>query len=45
MPTAVVTIRAHLDKYEKDFDAVVAFLMHYVNKQGPTPSIMAALVI
>ena len=28
LSTAVATVRAHPDKYEKDFDAVVAFLTH-----------------
>ena len=28
LSTAVAAVRAHPDKYEKDFDAVVAFLTH-----------------
>ena len=38
MSTAVAMTRAHPDKYEKDFDAVVAFLIQYIDKKAPTPS-------
>ena len=35
----------HPDKYEKDFDAVVAFLTQYINKRSQTPSVKAASVV
>ena len=35
LSTAVATVKAHPDKYEKDFDAVVAFLTQYMDKWGP----------
>ena len=35
--TAVAIVRAHPDKYKKDFDAVVAFLG--INKIALTPSV------
>ena len=39
LSTAVTTVRAHPDKYEKDFDAVVTFITQYINKRAPTPSV------
>ena len=30
--------------YRKDFDAVVTFLTHYINKRAPTPSVKVASV-
>ena len=44
LSTAVATIRAHPDKYDKDFDAVVAFLTQYIDKRAPTPSMKVASV-
>ena len=44
MSTAVATVRAHPDKYEKDFDAVVALLTQYIDKKAPTPSMKDASV-
>ena len=44
MSTAVTAARAHPDKYEKDFDAVVAFLTQYIDEKAPTPSIKVAPV-
>ena len=44
MSTAVATVRAHPDKYKKDFDAVVAFLTQYIDKKAPTPSVKVASV-
>ena len=44
MSTAVATVRAHLDKYEKDFDTVVAFLTQYIDKRAPTPCMKVASV-
>ena len=44
MSTAVAIVRAHTDKYEKDFDAVVAFLTHYIEKRALTPSMKIASV-
>ena len=37
--TAVTTLRAHPDRYEKDFDAVIAILAQYINKRAPTLSV------
>ena len=45
MSTAVATVMAHLDKYEKDFDADVFFLTQYIDKQGPTQSVKVAFDI
>ena len=33
--TAVVAVRVHPEKYEKDFDAVVSFITQYINKRAP----------
>ena len=41
---AVATVRAHPGKYEKDFDAVVAFLIQYIDKNALTPSMKVASV-
>ena len=38
MLTAGTTVKAHLDKYEKDFDEVIANLSQHVEKHGPTKS-------
>ena len=40
---AVTAVKAHADKYEKDFDAVVTFLTQYINKRWPTPSVEVAV--
>ena len=45
MSTAVATVRAHPDKYEKDFDAVVIFLTQYVDKRSPIPRVNVASVM
>ena len=34
--TAVAAVRAHSDKYKKDFDIVVAFLIQYSDKRAST---------
>ena len=39
MSTALATVRAQPDKYEKDFDTVVTFLTQYINKRGLIPSV------
>ena len=39
LSTAVAAVRAHPDKYEKDFDAAVAFLTQYIDKNAPTLSV------
>ena len=39
MSTAVATVRAHPNKYEKDFNTVVTFLTQYIDKKAPTPSL------
>ena len=44
LSTSVATVRAHPDKYEKDFNAVVTFLIHYINKRTPTLSVKVASV-
>ena len=44
MSTAVAAVRAHRDKYEKDFDAVFTFLIQYIDKKAPTPSVKVASV-
>ena len=44
MLTAVAAVRAHPDRYEKDFDAVVAFLTQYIDKKTPTLSVKVASV-
>ena len=44
MSTAVTIVRVHPDKYEKDFDTVVAFLTQYINKRAPTSSMKVAFV-
>ena len=44
LSTAVATVRAHPDRYKKDFDAVVAFLSKNIDKKAPTPSVKVASV-
>ena len=44
LSTAVTAVRAHADKYEKDFNAGVAFLTQYINKKAPTLSVNIASV-
>ena len=44
MSTAVTAVRAHLDRYEKDFDAVVTFLSHFIDGKAPTPSVKVASI-
>ena len=44
MSKAVATVRSHPDKCERDFDAVVTFLSHYINTRAPTPSVKVASV-
>ena len=44
MSKAVATVRAHPGKYEKDFDAVVAFLTQYIDKRSPTQGVKVAFV-
>ena len=39
MSTTISAARAHPDKYESDFDAVVAFFSHYIDKDRLTPSV------
>ena len=34
--TAVVTVRAHPEKYKKDFNTVVTFLTQYIDKEAPS---------
>ena len=42
MSTAVTKIRAYSNKYQKDFDAIVAFLTQYIDKRAPTHSVKVA---
>ena len=42
---AVVAVRVHPDKYGKDFDAVIPFLIQYIEKRTPTPSVKVASVM
>ena len=42
MSTSVAAVRAHPEKYEKDFGTVVAFLTQYINKKASTPSVKVA---
>ena len=44
LSTAVATVRAHQEQYEKDFDTVVIFLSQYIDKRAPTPSVKVASV-
>ena len=44
MSTTVAAVRAHPDRYEKDFDAVVAFLTQYIDKKTLTASNKVASV-
>ena len=43
--TAATAVMVHLDKYEKDYHAVVAFLTQYIDKRAPTPSVKVASVM
>ena len=40
LSTAVAAVKMHLDKYEKDFDAVISFLSQYIKKGAPTMDII-----
>ena len=42
MSTAVLAVRAQLDKKEKDFDVRVAFLTQYINKRATKLSVKVA---
>ena len=42
MSTAVTAVRAHPDKYKKDFDTVVTFLIQYIDRKESTPSVKVA---
>ena len=42
--TVVAILKVHPDKYEKDFDAVIAFLTQYINRRTLTPSVKVASV-
>ena len=44
LSTAVTTVRAHPDKCEKYFNALVTFLNQYIDKRAPTPSVKVASV-
>ena len=44
LPTVVATVRAHPDKYEKDFGAVITFLTQYMDKRSLTPSVKVASI-
>ena len=40
----VATVRAHPDKYKKDFDTLVAFLSQYIDKRALTVKLKVASV-
>ena len=42
--TEFVTMMAHPDKCEKDFDAVVNYFTQYIDKQGSTPNVKVASI-
>ena len=44
MSTAVDAVRAHTDKYNKDFDIVVTLLTQYIDKRASTLSVKNASV-
>ena len=44
MSTAVAAVRVHPDKYEKEFDTIVAVVTQYINKRAPTLSLKVASV-
>ena len=44
LSTAVTTVRAHPDKYKKDFKTVVTFLTQYIDKKAQTPSVKVASI-
>ena len=44
LSTAVTAVRAHPDKWEKDFDALVAFFTQYIDKRSQTPNVNIASV-
>ena len=44
MSTAVAAVRAHPDRYEKDFDTVIAFLTQYNDRKTLIPSVMIASI-
>ena len=44
LSTAVIAVKVHPDKYEKDFNTVVTFLTQYINKRELTPSVKIVFV-
>ena len=44
MSTAVAAVRVHPEKYKKDFNAVVTFLIQHIDKRAPTLSVKVASV-
>ena len=42
LSSADTIVRAHPNKYEKDFDTVVAFVTQYINKRAQTLSVKVA---
>ena len=42
LSTAVPAVRAHPDRYKKDFDAVIAFITQYISRKAPTTSVKGA---
>ena len=44
MSTAVATVRAHPDRYEKYFDAFVTFLSQHIDRKAPTLSVKVASI-
>ena len=44
MSTAVAIVRAHPDRYKKDFNAVDTFFPLYIDRKAPTLSVKVAFV-
>ena len=44
LSTAVTTVRVHPGKYERDFDTIVTYLAHYINKRAIKPCVKVASV-
>ena len=44
MSTVVVAVRTHPNRYEKDFDTVVAIISKYIDRKAPTKSVKVASI-
>ena len=45
MSTTIAAVKAHPDKYGKDFNAVIAYLSQYIDKLGPALSVKIATIV